>query len=328
MNKLLKTAAPFLLLILIAVGISGCEQISDLTGDPGQVTDSSADSNTHSTAIGDRGQSLADYFDGQTVNFYRQTNSSTVTCESGACPATTDIPEYMMNEECFFCASGSEVYVDRVVVHISPASTSDSFGGCTKKSVFTWPQELAIVEKNEDIIIARGSGSGHVKQTGSTCDSYTYNFTTEETWIFTTQKLEDLVTMEIYTGAPRSTSRITPTYYIDALGWDNPPTEPLQYSHFGITIIISSPYDFRVIPEIRLVRIEGHRLNTSVLKMKTTEPYENATQFNFAASFDADYVVVPVLKVIGKNGTILREIIGTSEYIIRVTDSPQGDLPN
>lgn len=295
--------------------------------DISQGADSAVNRNIPTDTADDSGQTLEDYFAGNIFYFYRQTINATMTCESGTCPDTTEIPEYIMNEECFFCGS-AEVYDDNIIIHISPVTTGDSLGGCTKKNVFNWPQELTIAEKSKDMIFAHGNGNGRVEQTGSNCDNYAYTFETEETWVFTTQKLEDLVSMDVYTGAPQNPVPTISTWVIDAPGWDNPPTEPLRYSHFGITIIVSSPYEFRTIPEIRLLRIENHRLNTSVLKIDRKELLGNKTQFNFAASFNADYVVVPALKVIGKNGAVLREIIDDGEYIIRVTDSPQGNLPN
>jgi hypothetical protein len=344
MRNVVKTVAYLLIAGALASGLVGCaesfevaekaqeaveqakEAAEGITQGIEDATEDASGNVNHSPVAG-VGQTLKDYFEGKTFYFYRQTNSS-LDCESGACPDSTEIPDYMVNEECFFGGNGSEVHDDSLTVHISPVTTTDSLAGCVKTNNFIWPEELSITEKDEDLIIAHGMGHGRVEQTGSGCDSYAYSFTTDETWIFSTGKLEDIVSMDVYTGAPQNPVPTISTWVIDAPGWDNPPAQPLQYSHFGITITAEGPYKFRTIPEIRLLRIENHRLNTSVLKMDRKELLENKTQFNFAASFNADYVVVPALKIIGKNGAVLREIIDDGEYIIRVTDSPQGNLPN
>ena len=47
----------------------------------------------------------------------------------------------------------------------------------------------------------------------------------------------------------------------------------------------------------------------------------------FASFFDAEYTVVGVCRTYGKNGALLDEKYGETEFIVKVTGSPQGKLP-
>lgn len=317
MKKLLLILTACLLIVPIIAG--GCDII---VVDP---TTTTADPGLHTNAPDGSYPTISEYFEGREFYFYAET-ASTVIPESGNCPDKTNIPPYLTDGDFFFDAS-SEVHEDRIVVHISPYSSMDAFGSEVTEQTFTYAEEYMIQEKTDDFLIAAGTGHGRVEHTGGSEGDYVYNFTTEDTWIFTAVKLEDTVTFSVDTLAPQDITGPVVQYNINAPGWDNPP-EKLVYSSIGFTIIPGMDYNFRLLPEARLVRIENHGLNDSVFKTNVEEWSDGRVHYSFAASFNGIYVVQPVVKVMGRNGKVLREIIADYEFLIHVTDSPQGDLPN
>jgi hypothetical protein len=322
-----------LLLIVLTIGSYGCKELEDITGaaedavkDIEQNIDKveqsagqQPDVQPHPETGDTRGQTLTEYFGEEEFYFYRQTNSSTIYCESGNCPQKTGIRDEIINDDCFFCDQSSEVYDDKLIVHITPAFVVDTFAGCTTDSNFNYPGELKIIEKTDKKIVAEGTGTGNVEQYGDSCEeTYTYRFETDETWIFTTHKLEsDSVVKATIDG---------PGNVIAAPGWSNPQSSPRPYSQYSMTVTCSSPHGFKVKPDIKVIKVNGYDASISI-HIDREEINEATVRYKFAANFNADYTVVGVCRTYGKNGALLDEKYSNDEFVVMVRDSPQGDLP-
>lgn len=323
----------FLLLIALGGSIYGCKELEDITNVAGDALkdieqnidqgDRSAGQQPGDKAHADtgeqRGQSLTEYFGNKDFYYYRQTSSSTIHCESGNCPDRTGIRNEIVNEDCFFCDQSSEVFDDKLIAHVSPTFVVDTFAGCTTKSNFIYPGELKIIEKTDKKIVAGGTGAGTVEQLGDRCEeTYTYKFETDETWIFTTHKLEsDSIVKATIDG---------PGNVIAAPGWSNPQGSPRPYSKYSLTVTCSSPHGFKVQPDIRVIKINSY--DASISLHVDLEKIEDTTyRYKFAADFNADYTVVGVCRTYGKNGAIIDEKMSNDEFVVMVRDSPQGDLP-
>ena len=311
------------LLAVLLAGLAGCDQIgglSDLTDKAGELLDQATgalggtgEDEPHGQPD-PRGQTITDYFSGQEVFFYRHITGEKITPVSGTPPSSTGTREYLANEELFF-NSGSSIDGSSLTVNISRVNNTEFFAGTTTKSWFDWPQSLTITEQSSTMLVAKGEGHGRTEKT-SDAENYVYNFTTYETWIFATDRLENLTTVTVTTDAP--------SLPISAPGWVGTGRD---YSQYGITVTAHNPYGFRLQPAIKLIRVNGYDEITQGLEWTDTELSPTSRRFTFGSFYNADYVVVGGCRTLGKNSGILGETWDDTGFTIRVT-SAEKPLPD
>jgi len=307
------------IILVMLAGITGCDQIgdlSDLTDKAGdlisQATDAIDDLGeqelgvTNSSSGG--GQKISDYFGGQEVFFYRHITSEVITPVSGTPPSSTGTREYMANEE-FFFDSGASISGNTLTATISRVTNTEFFAGTTTKGWFDWPSSLTITEKSPTMLIAEGQGNGRTEKSSDT-ENYVYDFTTYETWVFATDRLENLTTVTVTTDAP------LPSF--TAPGWVGTTRD---YSQYGITVTAHNPYGFRLQPAVKLVSVNGYEEITQGLEWMDTEISDTSRRFTFASFYNADYVVVGGCRTLGKNAGILAETWDDTQFTISVTNA-------
>lgn len=307
-----------LITALMMLVLTGCETVEKTFEDiTSGVTESPATTSQEGQGAATQGITIEEYFNGRPVNFYRRVNSSTITGATGESPEATGIREFTVNEECTFCGAGSEINDTILSINTATLYTDTRSGGCLTKNQMTWPQTLTIIEQTPTMLTARGQGGGSSEKSGTDCENYSFTFTTDETWYFTTEKLEEDVTVTLTSNSPLE--------YIEAPGWKNPQSG-LFYSDYGMTLKADSEYGFHVALDIKTVKINGYDSEVSLQwKRDVIDDYTN--YYSFASYWDADYTVIGICRIYGKNGQFLGEVYTEGEVTIRVTGSPQGLLP-
>ena len=292
--------------------------IKDLSEADKGLSETDKDQHPEQTQVKQKGPSITDYFKGKVPNAYRRLNSSTIFPQRGDCPEELDITKYLLNEDCFFCES-AEILDNKIIAYSNPLISVNSIGNCTEKSSFSYPSELDIVEKKADKIIAKGTGNGHFEQVGDGCGdgTYTYRYETQETWIFTMENLEKDSILRVETDAPGN--------IINAPGWNNPETNMI-YSEHGLTVSCESPEGFHVNTYLKVIKINGYE-STGSLQFNQEQINDSSDRYTFASFWDAEYTVVGVCRTWGKNGALLDEKYSDTEFIVKVTGSPQGKIP-
>ena len=290
----------------------------DVEGAIGDLPKIDKGQHSEQTQVQQKGPSITDYFKGKAPNAYRRINSSTIFPQSGDCPEELGITKYLQNEDCFFCET-AEILDNKIIAYSSPLNSVNSIGKCTEKSSFSYPSELDIVDKKADRIVAKGTGNGHFEQVGDGCGdgTYTYRYETQETWIFTTENLEKDSILRVETGAPGN--------IINAPGWNNPETNMI-YSEHGLTVSCESPEGFHVNTYVKVIKINGYEA-TGSLQFNQEKINDSSARYTFASFWDAEYTVVGVCRTWGKNGGLIDEKYSETEFIVKVTGSPQGEIP-
>ncbi len=317
-NKILTLMVLSLTAILLS-GVSGCEAFEQLTEKAGGFIDNLGQThgdNPHPAA--GRGQTIDDYFQGEQYYFYRRITGTDVTCLSGNCPSGPSVRGNTVNEECTFGGPASEIVGDTLTVNLSTLYSTNWAGQCTEKSSFTWPLSLTITERSPGWLVAQGNGYGHMERFGDNCETYTYEYTTSEIWYFSTEKLEDNITISLSTDAVSN--------IINAPGWSNPQSGIPPYSEHGMIITVTNGFGFHVVPEYKVIKINGYEASTSINTRR--EVIDDTTfRFTFGAYNNAEYTVIGYCRIYGKNSAFLGEVHGEGEFIVKVTDAPGGDLP-
>jgi hypothetical protein len=315
---------PILILITVTIFATGCDQLADIFPPP---TVSQPDG-TSPVAV--KGITLTEYFGGQMPNIYRRIDGSTVLCQTGDCPEELNLSKYLINEDIISAETSAEVFGDKITAYLGAPQYMDSIANCTTKSSFSYPYEYTIIEKDEQRIVATGTGNGYKEQIGTGCGDgeYNYRYETQETWIFTTEKLEALVLVN----AHGSYGEI-----ISAPGWAKRQLNR-QYSEEGLTIECIDTQGFSVRPGYKVVEINGYEISDGRIHHNFEQISDTKTKITFAASYNAEYTIQAFCVVYGKNGAILAEAYAMDsanwnedtakkDFVVKVTDSPQGDIP-
>lgn len=228
-----------IILIIISIFLTGC--------DTSQYKNYNDFNQVQKTQI-----SLNEYMNKNLTFYYRQVLSSKNICINGTCPENNNIRTFLNVNNCGdICQNGAfKEDEDKIDLNIASLNNNEMYSGCSNKDTFFFPDKLKIVEERKDYIKAKGKGYGTNLKIGDNCnENFEYKYETEEVWIFTDKKLEDLTKIDFYLNDEKI---IDSNKKIDLnLESNNKPY---------IDIICENSFDLNMKPYLEIAKINGKKI--------------------------------------------------------------------
>jgi len=272
--------------------------------------------------------SINDYF-GENISLaYRKVDTESIECILGNCPKLKKQNKFFTELDCFFCNKGSEVYDNKIIIHVNSMNWVDTIARCTDKNTFEYPKNFTFVFKNKSKIIVTGEGYGYHKHSGEGCNDgeYEYKFKTNETWIFTKDPIKVNINVSLIN--VNLTNKLN-IINAPATNYDEKPFVQ-KYSRNGLIVKCNSPDGFKVKPWFKVVKLDGLNLtktqNVLMFKKGSNEYYKNPELFRFGSMYDGEYLIKGICKIIGKNGGVIYTKEGDKIFKVIVSGSSKGHL--
>lgn len=306
-----------ILLISFLFLFSACnsQDLSDIKNNLNEIKDNNFNSHTNfeQREIGD---DISTYFNQETKKYYRSIVNGSLECLEGDCPDKR-FSKPMGKSDCFFCTNYSEVFDDKILIHTSSSNNGDFSGGCGTRSSFSLPGELKVVTKTKDYIELTGIGNGHVEQVGENCNTkFTFNYKTNERWIFTKNKLGDETKITVTTNVPDNK--------FSGHGWSNPTRgkSPVSESYFDVKC--ESELGFNLNPGFNIIAVNGYNISHGVTgKEEKLNDNKDHKRFRFGGFYNGIFTVQPKCTVFGSD---VGEVVSDEIFNITISGEESTDF--
>lgn len=208
--------------------------------------------------------------------YYHKDLVNNVDCLSGNCQDQFNQKDYLVKQDCFFCNS-SNVKNDSIELSIAPVFNSDLSTSCSNSDVYSYPNELEILEQSNNFIRAKGISGGTFERTGNNCENFKYEYEIEREYIFTTKNLSEGISIQAFLSNDQKNMSIPK--------WSNPAPSGSEYSSTFLSIECNSDVGLNVQPTFVTLQYNGvEATKTPVAEYKRDLP-SNRAEISFA-SFD------------------------------------------
>ena len=162
-----------------------------------------------------------------------------------------------------------------------------------------------------------GIGNGNNQRIGETCTTkFSYDYKTNERWIFTKNKLGAETKITVTTNAQKNK--------FSGPGWSNPTRGKQPTSTEYIDIKCKSELGFNLNPDFKILAVNGKNISSGITgKQEELNNDKHHKRFKFAGFYNAVFTVQPKCTVFGAD---INEVVSEQTFNITISGKESTDF--